>query len=161
MNQIKQAPFSRKRCPNCRAKKLKKVTVDHALKVAGTTFVSKMPATKCSACGETIFASADVNAFHLAVAVAVARSGLSTGGALVHMRKVLGLRAAELAKLLFFKTKDVTQWERSGRIEIQARALLGLLVVDHHEGRTTTRDVLRAVRKPKKLGRRCPLTLRW
>ncbi len=62
------------------------------------------------------------------------------------MRKILGLRAADLALLLDVTPETISHWETGkARIGRAAFVALGAMVQDATEGRSTTRDRLAAL----------------
>jgi DNA-binding transcriptional regulator YiaG len=87
-----------------------------------------------------------VQEFELAVACELADRGVRTGEAVRHMRKVLGLRAADLARLLDLTPETISHWETGkARIGRAAFVVLGAMVQDALEGTSSTRDRLSAL----------------
>jgi DNA-binding transcriptional regulator YiaG len=87
-----------------------------------------------------------VQDFELAVACELADQGVRTGEAVRHMRKALGLRAADLARLLDFTPETISHWETGkARIGRAAFVVLGALVQDAFGGTSSTRDRLAAL----------------
>jgi DNA-binding transcriptional regulator YiaG len=79
----------------------------------------------------------------LAVACALADAGVHTGEALRCMRKALGLRGCDLARLLDVTPETISHWETGkARPNRAAFAALGAMIADAMAGRTTTRDRL-------------------
>jgi transcriptional regulator with XRE-family HTH domain len=75
------------------------------------------------------------------VARELANLGVRTGEAVRHMRKTLGLRAADLAQLLDLTPETISHWE-TGKAPISRAAFVavGAMIQDAIDGRTTTRD---------------------
>lgn len=143
-----------KRCHKCRGSRLQATELEHEVEVAGCRFKATMPATRCAECGETVVSGADLEAFELAVAADLAQRGPTSGDAFRFMRKALGLKAVEVAELLDVTKETVSRWENDKfQPERRALALLGSMVLDRHEGRSTTMDRLRELQKPS-----CPET---
>ena len=149
-----------KRCERCKTGKLEKTEALDSVEVGQHLFTARVPALKCRECGELYFDGPSLERFELRVAVELARSGEATGDVMRFMRKAAGLRALELAELLGVTAETVSRWE-TGRqpMEHRAMAVVGALVVERFEGRTSTLDNLKALRSPKKLGRRVELSL--
>jgi putative zinc finger/helix-turn-helix YgiT family protein len=105
-----------------------------------------VPARQCTKCKEAYVDGRVVQRFELAVARELANLGLHTGETFRYMRKVLGLRAVDLAQLLDVTPETISHWE-TGKVPINRAALaaLGAMIQDAIEGRTTTRDRLRAL----------------
>ena len=89
-----------------------------------------------------------------------ARAGESSGEVMRFMRKAAGLRALELAELLGVTPETVSRWETGKQpLEHRAMAILGSIVVERYEGRNSTLENLKALRNPRKLGRKIELSL--
>jgi DNA-binding transcriptional regulator YiaG len=131
-----------------------------SIEVAQHTFVSQLPVRRCRACGETYVQPDALERFELLVAVKLVQSGENSGEVLRFLRKTLPLRAVDLAELLDVTPETVSRWE-TGKLPVERRALalLGSLVVDKHEGRTSTLERLRALSKPRPLGKTVRLKL--
>jgi DNA-binding transcriptional regulator YiaG len=82
-----------------------------------------------------------LEAFELDVAGELARHGEASSEAFGFMRRAMGVRAVDLAKLLDVTPETVSRWEHGRQpIDRGAAALLLAMVVDRVEGRTTTND---------------------
>ncbi len=145
---------STRRCPHCQsAGRWVEKVLDASREVSGHRFVAPLPAKECSACSHAQFDVESERRFALAVARILADSGLATGEAFRFMRKAIGMRATELAELLDLAPETISRWETEKRaVDRGALALMGNLVRDRLDGRTTTLDGLRALRSPRKLG---------
>jgi len=138
-----------KRCYNCKNETLVATTADLERKVASRTFKAAIPAIKCAACGEETYAGPDLESFDLAVAGEFANHGVAEAAAFAFMRRALGMKALELAELLDVAPETVSRWEHDKLpLERGPVALLTAMVLDRLEGRTTTLERLRALRKP-------------
>jgi len=126
--------------------------VSESITVGEYTFIAQLLARRCASCGAVRFGADSLTAFELRVAVELAKTGVSTCEALRFMRKALQLRAVDLAALLGVTPETVSRWE-TGKLSLEHRALalLGSLVVEKSEGRTSTLDRLRALLEPKPL----------
>ena len=143
-----------KRCYNCKSERLIKAKVEERVKVGRRTFVSTLPVIRCSACGEETFAGPDLQALELRIAGELARHGEVAAEAFSFMRRVLGVRAMDLAEYLDVTPETVSRWEHGKQpIDRGAAALLSAMVVDRLEGRTTTLDRLKTLLKPEPLPR--------
>jgi putative zinc finger/helix-turn-helix YgiT family protein len=133
---------------------LLKTKVAERRKVAGHTFTAELAAEQCKVCGETYVDAADIEAFELAIARALAQSGASNGEAFRFMRKALGFTAVELGDLLGVAAETISRWETGQRdVDRGALVAVGSLVLDRIEGRTATIDRLRAIREPPRLAK--------
>lgn len=136
------------RCVQCRAEALEQTTTEHTVEAAGRTFTATVPTLRCGACGETYTADADLERVELAAAKALADSGEVTGETFRAMRYALGMNAKALAELLDVAPETISRWERGEReADRFAWLTVAALVADALEGRTTTRDRLRALRE--------------
>jgi transcriptional regulator with XRE-family HTH domain len=67
------------------------------------------------------------------------------------MRKVAGLRALDLGRLLGVSEETVSHWEAGKHaVDIATRSAVASLVSDALRGTNTTREQLRALRRPAK-----------
>ncbi len=139
------------RCPNCKAN-LNRKAVERARHVAGHAFTARLPSQICSSCGTAYFADEDVASFDLHVAAKLAEAGIADAAALKFMRKVTGLNGKEFAGLLEVRPETVSRWEQGRRpIDRSTYAIIRQLIFDRLQGKTTTADWLRSLRKPKRL----------
>jgi DNA-binding transcriptional regulator YiaG len=139
---------------------MEKTQVGDSITVGEHTFKALLPARRCGGCGAVSFGAGTLERFELRVAAELAKAGASSSEVLRFMRKALQLRAADLAELLDVAPETVSRWE-TGKLRAEHRtlALLGSLVEDKVEGRSSTMDRLRALREPKPLGRTVQLEL--
>ena len=123
---------------------------------SGVTASIEVPARRCARCGGVEVEPPVRARAHLALACGLADVGVETGEALRHMRKALGLRAADLARLLGVTPETISHWETGKAGASRAAfAALAAMVEDALAGRTTTRDRLAACAE----GRPCPRVL--
>ena len=143
-----------KRCPACRRGTLKASHAADELNVGGHQFLGSVPARKCNRCGEIFFDPVGLRAFELAVASVFASHGARSGETFRFMRKALGLKAVELAKLLDARPETLSRWE-TGKLKVDRRAftILGSLVRDQVAGKTTTLETIIATRHPIEMDR--------
>jgi putative zinc finger/helix-turn-helix YgiT family protein len=150
-----------RRCPHCQssARRAERL-LEASREVSGHRFVATLPAVECAACGHAQFDVEAERRFALAVARQIADSGLATGEAFRFMRKAIGMRATEFAELLDLAPETISRWETEKRaVDRGALALMGNLVRDVLEGRTTTLDGLRSLRAPRDLGTTVPVAM--
>ncbi len=135
-----------KKCIQCGSAELRQIETEDELTVAGRTFTRTVPAQRCEKCGEVYYRGDDLGSVELDVARELARKGPATGETLRFMRTALGLPSGELAALLGVTPETVSRWEH-GKLAFDRRtyALVGLLVLDRIEGRSTVADVLRGL----------------
>jgi putative zinc finger/helix-turn-helix YgiT family protein len=136
------------RCRRCGSAALEDATeaLSVALPRSGVAASIAVPGRRCGGCGGVHVEGAVVARAHLAFARALADAGVHTGDAVRHMRQSLGLRAADLARLLDVTPETMSHWETGKcRPNRAAFVVLCALVQDEVEGRTTTRDRLRTL----------------
>jgi putative zinc finger/helix-turn-helix YgiT family protein len=147
-----------KRCANCKEGKLTRMSETETVTVFGHVFSADVPAYRCAQCNETYVDGPALERFELRAAVELAKAGATSGEVMRFMRKALGFRAIDLAELLDVAPETLSRWETGKQpIEHRAMALLDSLVLERNEGRTTTLDSLRALKKPKPLGKKVKL----
>lgn len=143
------------RCTNCESTELRDGTTEERLKVGEVAFVAELPALVCQKCGETFVGLGDMERFDLAVARWLTSEGHRTAEAFRFVRKALGMRAADLAKLVGVTPETISHWENGHRdADVGVFALLGELVLDQIEGREETLKRLRALQGPVKAPKR-------
>ncbi len=144
------------RCFHCHNAELRQVEEEVQLEVdlkggAQPFSVSGVPATRCSSCGESFMAAADLQRAELQVGAELADRGIREGAAFRFMRKALGLRAVDLAGLLDVTAETVSHWENDHTAaDSGAWAALAAMISDRLAGKTTTIDRLRATKEPRR-----------
>jgi DNA-binding XRE family transcriptional regulator len=143
-----------KRCAECGGRRLRPVAEKQEIAVGPRTFVGVADAIRCEKCGARFTSGPSGVAFELDVARWLAEHGFTTGAEVRFMRKVAGLRAADLAELLGVSEESVSHWE-TGKHQADhgTLATIGGLVLDALNGSTTMRDRLRALRRPVRSGK--------
>lgn len=122
----------------------------HEFFVSGVRVVGSLPSATCPQCGAGAVEDDSVRALELSAADALARRGVRTGEVFKFMRKALGLRAADLGKLIDIDPTTISRWECGHQDpDIRAFALLAEMVADQIHGRTETRDRLEALTRPQ------------
>ncbi len=138
-----------------------RVVAPDTLDVGEQTFRADMPAWKCTKCGEVFYPSESVRSFEFGVAEILAKVGASSGEAFRFMRKVLGLRANELADILGVVPDTISRWEKGKRpVDRGAMAILGAMVDDQIRGSSKTFERLAALRKPPRQAKSVHVELR-
>lgn len=134
-----------RRCRHCGDGELQERTETLSLELprSEVTASAAVPALRCPSCGEVLIDRALERRFSLAVCRELADAGVASGEALRHMRKALGLRAAELARLLDVRPETISHWE-TGKAPPNRAAFVAVcaMIQDALDGRTTTRDRL-------------------
>ena len=137
------------RCISCTNQTLVTQKQQHTLTVSNYTFEAALPVIHCNSCSENYWDGQAIERFELMVAAWLAKEGVSSGESFKFMRKVLGLRAVELANLLDVAPETLSRWEQGHRsADRKALSILGSLVIDQLEGHHTTLDRLQALQKP-------------
>lgn len=134
------------KCVQCGSESLRGAVVKELSTVAGVEFTAELPALRCRKCGETYFDLSTLEAFEVGIATELGARGVRKPEAIAYIRKALGLRAVDLAKLLAVTSDTVSRWER-GAVEMSPAvfAVLGALASDRRAGSSAMRDRLQAV----------------
>src|SRR6266545_3612241 len=147
-------------CAVCNQGKTEMADVELRREIAGHLFTATVRGWTCDACDEEVYEAADIERFDAAVALALAQAGAGGGEVFRLMRKVLGMRAVDLAELLGVTPETISRWETDKHpIDHEALALLSLLVMDHAKGSTASLDALRGRVEPKPLAHRIEVKL--
>jgi DNA-binding XRE family transcriptional regulator len=152
-----------RRCGSCGGRELREGTDVLSVPLGRSGVVARVaaPARRCVACGDVHVDEVVLARVRLSVGCALADRGVHSGDALRHMRKALGLRAADLARLLDVTPETVSHWE-TGKV-LPARAAfvaVAAMVEDALDGRTTTRDRLAALAERPSVPRALEVKLR-
>ncbi len=147
------------RCVECSSRELQPDEATYSKEIAGYTFESVLPVYTCKSCGERYWLFPQLRAFEQRVAEWLVNEGILDGEAFRLMRKVLGLKAIELAELLDITPETLSRWERRHRTpDRKAFSLLGTLVLDKLSGRDDTLRRMRTLRNPPQKQKRIDLT---
>jgi DNA-binding transcriptional regulator YiaG len=147
------------RCVTCKSGMAKPADVELRREVAGHVFTATVRGLRCDSCGETFTEGVDGERFDYAVAMTLARAAPS-GESFRFLRKLAGLRAADLGDLLGVTGDTISRWEtEKSPIDRGAFTLLGLIVHDCETGSTVTLDALKAAGSPQALGEEVRLRL--
>lgn len=135
--------------------------VSVALPRCGVVASVAAPARRCSGCGELRVDGEVLARAHLSVGCALADRGIHGGDVLRHLRRALGLRAADLARLLGITPETVSHWETGKAPPARAAfATLAAMAEEALAGRTTTRDRLELLCEERRFPRRIAVALR-
>ncbi len=147
------------KCPNCNGRELSEGPQSVALEVGPRSFEGEAPGWSCASCAESYIHGPDLGHFEQLVAEWLAQHGFESGKELRFIRKVIGLRASDLAELLGVTSETVSHWETGKhQADVETRTALSGLLLDKIAGTTATRDLLEAHRKPDQLRKvRLPL----
>jgi len=120
-----------------------------------------VPAWRCGGCGGVHVDPPILRRCHLAAGCRFADAGVGTGEAVRHMRKALGLRAADLARLLDVTPETISHWETDRCVPNRsAFVALAAMVQDALDDRTITRDRLDALARERAWPRTLVVRLR-
>ena len=125
------------KCVMCEYKgKLKKGTSVHRIQVGTVYFDGELPASICPKCGEKYIDGPKIQRLELMVAKHLADHAQRTPEAFRFMRKVLGMRAADLAPLVGVTAETLSRYETGAReIDPIRFGVLATLVADSASGR--------------------------
>lgn len=130
------------RCPLCKESELTRREVSHVADVDGIEFRGTIEADACPACGEELASHDELRRFDLHVADILAQRAERKPERVRFIRRALGFKGVELARLLDVTPETVSRWENvSSDREMDPRsfALLGAMVTDAIAGRDDTR----------------------
>jgi DNA-binding transcriptional regulator YiaG len=126
-------------------------TFTHRICVGSICFDGELNSKVCSSCGEHIVDGAMVKKFELMVAQLLADNGQRTPEAFRFMRKVLGLRAVDLAPLIGVGPETISRYETGAReIDPIRFGVLATLVADSLAGRQDALMRFKAAQQPVK-----------
>ena len=147
------------RCASCKGA-LKKGTVVHTAKVGDVRFRAELPASVCEHCAEDYVDAEQLGRFELLAAQRLAEAGTRSPEVFRFLRKVLGLRAADVATVIGVRPETVSRYE-NGSLDIDPHrwAILCTVVIDKAAGRDDALQRFRAAEAGpiKKLPRRIQL----
>jgi DNA-binding transcriptional regulator YiaG len=142
-------------CADCGSAKVRAIAMPYEQSIGSVSFVSKLPAVECTACGARLVAADILGKFEMAVARWLASSGPVDSQAFRFMRKAIGLPAQVLAQLLEVTPETLSRWEHDKQaLDRNAFAILAALVEDAVQGKTGTIERLRSMRSPTKAAKR-------
>ena len=156
-----------KRCAQCKGTDLQQVTGPHDRKfhlASGETIAfrfDEVPYTVCGNCGERYYAAGIGSAEDNAMTHELIVRQIRDPAVFKWLRKIAGLKAAELGELLEVTPETVSHWENGHHSPERAVwTILDALAEDGMEGRTTTLDRLRTPTEPRLPNRPVRLTLK-
>lgn len=148
------------RCVECKHEGLQDAKETHTREVAGHTFQAEVAVLACPSCGMTYCHASAVGEFDLQIAAWLARHGVSSSEAFQFMRRVLGLKGAELAALLDIEQETLSRWGKGHRPpDKKAVSILGSMLLDRMEGHDRTLQRLQALQNPPTSETHVSLTL--
>jgi putative zinc finger/helix-turn-helix YgiT family protein len=100
---------------------------------------------RCKACGEILIELAEVERQHRIAAERLVARGIRSGREFKLVRKVIGLRATEVAEMFDVRKETVSRWER-GEVAIPRTAAFALGALFEHP--KLTRQRLEAFAQP-------------
>ena len=143
-----------KPCAFCGADKVRKGDVPLVREVGGHVFSAVVTGLVCDGCGESLTDLRDGERFDLAVAELLSEAA-PTGESFRFLRKVAGLRARDLARMLGVTGDTISRWENGKHaVDRAAFFILGQIVRERREGRTAMLDLLTRAELPKPLAAR-------
>lgn len=143
----------KQKCVTCGENSMRRGDVSLTREVGEHLFSTTVSGLVCAACGETITDLEDGERFDLAVAEILAEAS-PTGDSFRFLRKVAGLRARDLARMLGITADTVSRWENGKHaIDRAAFFVLGKIVHERRAGSTAMLDLLVRGELPKALPR--------
>jgi hypothetical protein len=149
-----------KTCVQCGSKDFERMTQELRQEIAGHSYImNAVDVPKCAQCGETYLPGCLLGSFELLIAWHLVSHGVFSGDVLRFTRKALGLRAVDLASLLGVTAEHFSKWENDQLpLQVQPMALVAEMVNDRLHNRTTTTDLLKAIKEPRPIAK-VPITL--
>lgn len=133
-------------CPICEQGNLEPAQADRSYEFKAGTINASLPASRCTACGEELVAGPDIEEAERQVANALVAHGVKGGDVFRFVRKVAGLPAKDVARLLGVDAATISRWENGDReIPRASMAMLGVIVLDELRGADTARKILEAL----------------
>src|SRR5919198_4747608 len=150
-----------KRCVTCKAvgtvRPVREKYVDEFFLADGRALAFEFddfPQEVCSKCGERYVAAPDMQRAEIATTRELVAQGVRDPAVFRWLRKMIRLKAAELADLLGVTPETISHWENGHSEPDRAVwSTLGELVLEHDAGSTATMDRLRKLaeaREPKR-----------
>jgi DNA-binding transcriptional regulator YiaG len=140
-----------KPCAFCGADALRKGDVPLVREVGRHVFSTVVDGLVCGACGETLTDVRDGERFDMAVAEILSEA-IPTGDSFRFLRKTAGLLARNVARMLGVTNDTVSRWENGKHaVDRAAFFVLGQIVREKREGRTSMLDLLARGEMPKPL----------
>lgn len=137
------------RCVECKHEGLQEARETVTRTVAGHTFQAELDVLTCPSCDMTYYHADTVGAFDLQVAAWLAEHGVGGSEAFQFMRRVLGIKGAELAGLLDITPETLSRWGKGHRPpDTKALSILGSMILDRAEGHDRTLQRLRSLQAP-------------
>lgn len=141
----------KKACVSCGEKKLQRGDVALVRSLDGREFSATVTGLVCQGCGESITDLRDGERFDLAVAEVLSEAAPSAES-FRFLRRVAGLRAQDVARLLGLTGDTISRWE-NGKYPIDRAAffVLGQIVREQRRGSTAMLDLIHRGEMPKAL----------
>ena len=141
----------KKTCVSCGEKTLQRGSVRLVREVGGREYTATVQGLVCLGCGESITDIQDGERFELAIAELLSEAP-PTGESFRFLRRVAGLRASDLARMLSLTGDTISRWE-NGKYAIDRAAflVLGQIVRDQRRGSTGMLDLIRRAEAPREL----------
>src|ERR1700690_577251 len=135
-----------KRCTKCGKSPLIAGRLIYTIGVGKRTFESRIKGWVCVSCGENLFDGKAIEKFERDIAKWFIEQGYEYAAELRFLRKVAGVRAPGLGKLLGVSEETVSHWETGKHsVDVATRNAVASLVLDELRGTNTTREQLRVL----------------
>ena len=141
-------------CVQCKQGELKPGTAEAAVRVGKHTFRAPVPVRRCAKCSETYWNGPALAKLEEKAAIELARSGEASADAFRLQRRLLGIKAKDLARLLDLTPEQISKYENGkAPIDRRAAALVATMVLERAKGRSDTLERLKAFSQPHLLAR--------
>jgi DNA-binding XRE family transcriptional regulator len=138
----------KKTCVECRGTMTERETrfdVSVRLEHSSAAVRVPVPGWVCEVCESARYDAESLQRAELAAAVSLIDRGVRSGMSFRFVRKALGYKAADLARLLAVTPETVSRWENGRTIDRTVWAVLASLALDRLAGGTHTIERLQAV----------------
>jgi putative zinc finger/helix-turn-helix YgiT family protein len=130
------------RCPSCKKTDAFR-SWEGPIKRMGVQVIAR--GERCSSCGETLFTDEEVGRQDNLVAAGFVSRGVRTGAEFKFVRKIVGLKATEVADILGVRPETVSRWERD---EVEIPRLAAFALGELYDRPRVTRERLQAFARP-------------
>ena len=136
-------------CLSCSSEETTPTSVAHDVRIGDRLVAGRVPAEKCTGCGEVFIGADDLDLFELEVAETILRVGVVDGGTFRFLRQTMHLTAKQLAPMLAVTAEKIAGWEKAVLpVERSAWLALALMVADKKDGRARAKAIVDAAARP-------------
>ena len=141
------AGVARRRCPRCKAGLLEATAVDVTRRIGGQEVRARAAAMICAGCGTIVHQRRELQRIELEIAARLVEEGRRDGEVLRYVRRALGLKGKDVARLLEVCAETVSRREQ-GKVPVDRATLVVLrqMVLDRLRGDGSTESFLASLK---------------